>query len=187
MDTKQSATISCDMSLFIRLLEVAREEIKSDAELHHLVERCSEAQALKDSPLTMDDYENLVGPPKAELNAATRLRAYSSEGDVKATITLNGPQECVDRALGLLSMLHLNGGHSAYFGINWDGDGSDRLRITGRDYKPGKYKELVNVLSSYGGAVEIVAEGLTGFVLNNSKDPEHPYLKSTKVYPEEAK
>lgn len=80
MDTKQSATISCDMSLFIRLLEVAREEIKSDADLHHLVERCSEAQALKDSPLTMDDYENLVGSPKAELNAATRLRAAVPNG-----------------------------------------------------------------------------------------------------------
>jgi hypothetical protein len=45
--------------LFIRLLEVAREEIKSDADLHHMVERCSEKFAIKGSPLTMDDYNDL--------------------------------------------------------------------------------------------------------------------------------
>ena len=55
----QSASINCDLTLFIRLLEVAREEIKSDADLHHMVERCSEKFAAKGSPLTMDDYNDL--------------------------------------------------------------------------------------------------------------------------------
>jgi hypothetical protein len=58
---EQSAFINCDLTLFIRLLEVAREEIKSDADLHHMVERCSERYAEKGSPLTMDDY-NIIYP-----------------------------------------------------------------------------------------------------------------------------
>jgi hypothetical protein len=56
-DDKQSAVISCDLTLFIRLLEIAREELKTDADLHQLVERCSEQMASKGKPLTMDDYE----------------------------------------------------------------------------------------------------------------------------------
>ena len=54
---EQSAFINCDLTLFIRLLEVAREEIKTDADLHRIVERCSERYAAKGSPLTMDDYD----------------------------------------------------------------------------------------------------------------------------------
>ena len=58
-DSKQSAVISCDVTLFIRILEIAREELKTDEELHQLVERCSEAAATKGRPLTMDDYEKI--------------------------------------------------------------------------------------------------------------------------------
>ena len=61
---EQSAFINCDMTLFIRLLEIAREEIKSDAELHYLVERCSKRFAEKGSPLTMDDYDALCEKDK---------------------------------------------------------------------------------------------------------------------------
>lgn len=56
-DANQAAVISCDLTLFIRLLEIAREELKSDADLHQMVERCSEQMASKGKPLTMDDYE----------------------------------------------------------------------------------------------------------------------------------
>ncbi len=47
-------TITIDVPLMIRLLELSREDIKSDAELHFLVEKLIE---LKNKPvLTMDDY-----------------------------------------------------------------------------------------------------------------------------------
>lgn len=47
-------TITLDVPLMIRLLELSREDIKSDAELHFLVEKLIE---LKNKPvLTMDDY-----------------------------------------------------------------------------------------------------------------------------------
>ena len=57
--SKQSAYVQLDMTLFIRLLEVAREEIKSDAELHYLAERCSGLAAERSEPLTMADYDQL--------------------------------------------------------------------------------------------------------------------------------
>ena len=60
-DSNQSAFISCDITLFIRLLEVAREELKSDEALHQLVERCSETQAAKGAFLSMDDYSSIMG------------------------------------------------------------------------------------------------------------------------------
>ena len=59
-DIKQSAVISCDITLFIRLMEIAREEIKSDADLHHLIEKISEAQAAKKKFLTMNDYKTIM-------------------------------------------------------------------------------------------------------------------------------
>lgn len=58
-EAEESAHIDCDLTLFIRLLEIAREELKSDAELHYLVERCSKRYAEKGKQLTMDDYEVL--------------------------------------------------------------------------------------------------------------------------------
>jgi hypothetical protein len=73
-DNKQAAVVSLDMTLFIRLLEVAREEIKNDTDLHQMVERCSEQQVTKGQPLTMDDYNVLV-PQKAESTVLSSVLA----------------------------------------------------------------------------------------------------------------
>ena len=52
-------TITVDVPLFIRLLELAREDIKSDPELHNVVER---TLAIKNrGTLTMDDYPDIAG------------------------------------------------------------------------------------------------------------------------------
>ena len=54
----QKDTVTVDVPLLIRLLELAREDIKSDAELHKVVERILD---IKDNgTLTMDDYELIV-------------------------------------------------------------------------------------------------------------------------------
>lgn len=56
-DPKDQVTL--DVPLFIRMLELAREDIKSDEELHKVVER---VLALKNQgTLTMDDYPEIVG------------------------------------------------------------------------------------------------------------------------------
>lgn len=52
--------ISMDVPLFIRLLEQAHEDIKSDAELHELVERVLTASKEQDV-LTMEQYEQIKG------------------------------------------------------------------------------------------------------------------------------
>ena len=57
VDKKDSVTM--DIPLFIRMLELAREDIKSDVELHQVVER---VLSLKNTGvLTMSDYESIVG------------------------------------------------------------------------------------------------------------------------------
>lgn len=56
--------VSMDVPLFIRMLELAREDIKSDAELHHVVER---VLALKNQGvLTMKDYDKIEKDSSAE-------------------------------------------------------------------------------------------------------------------------
>jgi hypothetical protein len=64
-------TVTLDIPLLIRTLELAREDIKSDAELHEMVERLLD---LKNKPeLTMDDYAYIADiehkhlKPKMEL------------------------------------------------------------------------------------------------------------------------
>lgn len=52
-------TVVLDVPLFIRLLEVAREELKTDAELHDLVERVITAQKKTEGALTMTVYPQL--------------------------------------------------------------------------------------------------------------------------------
>lgn len=52
-------TIKMDVPLFIRMMELAREDIKSDAELHNVVERVIAASKSKDT-LTMSDYDALI-------------------------------------------------------------------------------------------------------------------------------
>lgn len=54
-------TITVDVPLFIRLLELAREDLKSDADLHHVVTRVLAVSKQKDV-LTMDDYEAIQLP-----------------------------------------------------------------------------------------------------------------------------
>lgn len=57
-DSSEQDSVTLDVPLFIRLLELAREDIKSDAELHHVVER---VLAIKDQgTLSMDHYDQIV-------------------------------------------------------------------------------------------------------------------------------
>lgn len=128
-------------------------------------------------------------PATMKINAATRLRSAKADVDdqeITAKVTITGSQECVERVLALLYLVDHNGkvGHSGTFAIGWDGDGSDRVNIEGfPDDLAKKFNELANTLSSYGGQVEQVGQGCTGFVLSGDLEGSH-YLKSKRVYPE---
>jgi hypothetical protein len=70
-------TITVDVPLFIRLLELAREDIKSDVELHNVVER---TLSLKNhGTLTMDNYEAISGIPSSSTNEPTQPSIDLSE------------------------------------------------------------------------------------------------------------
>src|ERR1017187_594257 len=69
-------TVAFDVPLFIRLLEMAREEIKSDEPLHVLTEKIT--ALMKDRPtLTMDDYDDIVSVLKGEIEVAKRISGNS--------------------------------------------------------------------------------------------------------------
>jgi hypothetical protein len=56
IDKQDSVTM--DIPLLIRTLELAREDVKSDAELHHVVENLLKLKNKK--VLTMDDYDYIA-------------------------------------------------------------------------------------------------------------------------------
>ena len=51
--------VQLDVPLFIRLLELAREDVKQDADLHDLAQRVIELS--KDGPVDMANYDDIVG------------------------------------------------------------------------------------------------------------------------------
>jgi len=52
-------TVTMDVPLLLRVLEFAREEVQEDMDLHDLAERMIAMS--KDGPLSMDDYDSIVG------------------------------------------------------------------------------------------------------------------------------
>lgn len=51
--------IKIDVPLFIRLLELAREDVKQDADLHDIAQKVIELS--QDKIVTMADYNDIVG------------------------------------------------------------------------------------------------------------------------------
>ena len=90
MDKKD--IISMDVPLFIRMLELAREDIKSDAELHKVVDRVIDK---KNKVLTMDDYDYFVenmsfekgegGQTQAQQNKIAKVMREFKEGKLKTS------------------------------------------------------------------------------------------------------
>lgn len=69
-------TITVDVPLFIRLLEYAREDAKTDMDLHDVAERIISLSA-KGECLGMESYDSIVGQSKQmnELRRQLQLRA----------------------------------------------------------------------------------------------------------------
>ena len=67
--------IAMDVPLFIRMLEWAREDAETDMDLHDAAERAIEAVKLR-GLLSMEDYIDLVGAPKDELDEEEGYSKY---------------------------------------------------------------------------------------------------------------
>ena len=60
--------VHLDVPLFIRLLELAREDVKQDADLHDIAQRVIELS--QDRVATMADYDDIVGFMKQQGDTA---------------------------------------------------------------------------------------------------------------------
>lgn len=56
--------IKVDVPTFLRLLELSREDVKQDADLHDIAQRVTEIS--KDRVVTMADYNDIVGFMKTQ-------------------------------------------------------------------------------------------------------------------------
>jgi hypothetical protein len=65
-------TITVDVPLFIRLLEYAREDAKTDMDLHNLTEKTI-LKSKEQDVLTMDDYDDLVKNESKQMEEILRL------------------------------------------------------------------------------------------------------------------
>lgn len=64
-------TVTLDVPLLTRLLELAREEIKTDEDLHVVLTRVLELK--NKGVLTMQDYKHITGPEETELESIKKL------------------------------------------------------------------------------------------------------------------
>ncbi len=79
-DASAEFTICMDESLFMRILEHTREEVKNDIELHKMVNAIEDL--MKDNKcLTMDHYADIVGDEEKAPTAADKDDDKDSDAD----------------------------------------------------------------------------------------------------------
>ena len=64
-------TVTMDVPLLTRILELAREDVKTDADLHFVLTRILDLK--NKGVLTMQDYEQITGPKSTELESIKKL------------------------------------------------------------------------------------------------------------------
>ena len=98
-------SVSFDVPLFLRLLETAREEIKTDEPLHVLAERVIQLSGKSEKPLDMSDYAAIMSALKpSDLESKEVAKRISGNSD----ISLNAKGKALANRLG--TRLHLKGG-----------------------------------------------------------------------------
>jgi hypothetical protein len=69
-------TITLDIPLFIRMLEFAKEDAKTDMDLHRATEN-AQSLSTEGRTLTMNDYDQIVGS-KEELQEIKRMKILAN-------------------------------------------------------------------------------------------------------------
>lgn len=69
--------VQLDVPLFIRLLELAREDIKQDADIHDLAQRVIELS--KNGPVDMARYDDLVGFMKKQGSSSVKDEEFYND------------------------------------------------------------------------------------------------------------
>jgi len=80
--------ISLDVPLLIRLFELMREGVKSDVELHDIVERILSMKSM--GVLTMSNYEDIAGPNKEGQLPEPKEHKHKGDDSLSSLKTLAG-------------------------------------------------------------------------------------------------
>lgn len=88
---EEASVVSMDVPLLIRVLEIAREELKTDADLHKFVTSIVQQQATKSEPLTMEDYD-IINPTPTEVEAAEKWSQPITDSIEKDTTKQKPPE-----------------------------------------------------------------------------------------------
>jgi hypothetical protein len=94
--------ITLDVPLFIRLLEYAREDAKTDMDLHNVTEKVI-SLSTEDKILTMSDYNNIVTANKENMNEIYTSRLEKIANEIRAKFPNQGsydPGELFDEYKG---------------------------------------------------------------------------------------
>ena len=94
--------IQLDVPLFIRLLELAREDVKQDADLHDVAEAVT--QISQNGPATMEDYNKIVAfmQKQGQQSEANDPGEYDREGEM-ARQDLSTAAEAAEELRSILS------------------------------------------------------------------------------------
>lgn len=84
-------TISMDVPLFIRLLEYAREDAKTDMDLHNVAEKAINL-SLEGSTLTMSDYNKIINNSEM-MNEMYNPKLVKIAGEIRAKFPKEGSYE----------------------------------------------------------------------------------------------
>ena len=82
--------VKLDVPTFIRLLELSREDIKQDADIHDLAQKVIEIS--KERPVTMADYDDIVGFMKSQGEPAQEEPVKDSIDELDRIKQLGGLQ-----------------------------------------------------------------------------------------------
>jgi len=72
---------------------------------------------------------------------------------VKQTFTITADESTMKKFMRFLAFFHYNGGHSATFGMDFDGDGADSLKV--EPPPPDFLRTEVNLIADAGPSLEI--------------------------------
>jgi hypothetical protein len=96
--------IKLDVPLFVRLLELAREEVKQDVDLHDIAEAVT--QLSQNGVVTMRDYDTIIGHMQAvndsDMGEANDPGEYDQEGEM-AQQDLRTASDAADELRSILS------------------------------------------------------------------------------------
>jgi hypothetical protein len=164
-------TVSLDVPLLLRVLEFARESVQDDMGLHDVAERMIAMS--KEGPLTMDDYDNIVGD----------VEALPAPVDEVSNKTLSSYTDKAAKERDAYHPDRNKDAESARKYYNRKAGVRKALSITQED--SGKSKQYIEIVSVLGHTKRVPVHPLNAYkALNHYRD--QPSTKSARIVSEDS-